>query len=262
MSSKPYIVVQVSTSVDSRMALGPNRTWWDDMADPRVKAAEPLGADLWREVENKINAVHKPQANMQGCGSFVKEGEELRPLPAVEGDIASLYQDYLPDEIVHRPDHRAWLVVVDGRGRLRLGYKGDDNPGTYMLHLTSHAAPPEYLAFLQREKIPYLISGERHVDLPAAMLKLNTQLGVKCMVSTAGGKLNGALLRAGLVDELNLIMRPELIGGTATPTLFDSPELEPDELPTRLELISAHVQADGCIYLRYRVLPPRRIELV
>ena len=66
-----------------------------------------------------------------------------------------------------------------------------------MLHLTSHAAPPEYLAFLRREKIPYLISGERHVDLSSAMLKLNTQLGVKCLVSTAGGKLNGALLRAG-----------------------------------------------------------------
>ena len=42
-------------------------------------------------------------------------------------------------------------------------------------------------------------------------------------------------------------MRPELIGGTATPTLFDSPELDSDELPTRLELISAHVPADGCI---------------
>jgi hypothetical protein len=36
----PYIVVRVSTSVDGRVALGPNRTWWDDLADPRCKTPD------------------------------------------------------------------------------------------------------------------------------------------------------------------------------------------------------------------------------
>jgi hypothetical protein len=49
---------------------------------------------------------------MQGCGSFVREGEALKPFPPFEGDPGFLYQDFLPDEIVHRPDHKAWLVVV------------------------------------------------------------------------------------------------------------------------------------------------------
>jgi riboflavin biosynthesis pyrimidine reductase len=239
------------------MALGPNRTWWDDMADPRCKPQEgkPDGnAELWREVEHYIGRVHQPQANMQGSGSFVKEGEELKPLPPFEGDPAPLYRDFLPDEIVHRPEHKTWLVVVDGRGRLRSGYKGEDNPGCYMLHLTSRAAPAEYLAFLQREKIPYLIAGERQVDLPCVMDKIKTVLDVNCLVSTAGGKLSGALLRAGLVDEINLIFRPEIIGGVETPSLFDSPDLKPDEWPVRLNLISAQVRADGFVWLRYETV--------
>ena len=91
------------------------------------------------------------------------------------------------------------------------------------------------------------------MDLPAAMRALKSKLGVTCVRSTAGARLNGALLRAGLVDEVNIIYRPEIIGGTETPTLFDSPELGPDEPPTKLRLISAQVRGEGHVWLRYEV---------
>lgn len=252
--NRPYLVVQMSTSVDGRVALGPNRTWWDDLADPRCKNPDPGNDALWREVESNIKRLHNPQAEMQGCGSFVKDEEALMPLPAYEGDPGPLYQDFLPDEIVHRPGHQVWLVLVDGRGRLRTGYKGNENPGNHMLHLTSHAAPPDYLAFLQRERIPYLIAGEQRVDLPRAMEKLKEILGVACVRSTGGARLNGALLKAGLVDEINLIFRPEIIGGFETLSLFASPDLGPDEWPTRLRLISVQVRAEGHVWLRYEVV--------
>jgi riboflavin biosynthesis pyrimidine reductase len=86
------------------------------------------------------------------------------------------------------------------------------------------------------------------------MEKLASQLNITCVLSTAGGKLNGALLRAGLVDEINVEFFPAVIGGSDTPSLFDSPELKPDELPTQLKLISAQVQADGHVWLRYEVV--------
>jgi 2,5-diamino-6-(ribosylamino)-4(3H)-pyrimidinone 5'-phosphate reductase len=252
--NRPYLVIQISTSVDGRVALGPNRTWWDDMDDPRCKAPDKGHEALWHEVESNIKRLHNPQGEMQGSGSFAKEGEPLKPLLPFEGDPQLLYQDYLPDEVVHRPNHKVWLVVVDGRGRLRTGYKGNENPETHMLHLTSHGAPAEYLAFLQREKIPYLIAGEQHVDLKCVMEKLKTVLGVNCVRSTAGAKLNGALLKAGLVDEINIIFRPEIIGGFETPSLFDSPELAPDEWPARLKLISVQVRAEGHVWLRYETV--------
>ena len=105
--------------------------------------------------------------------------------------------------------------------------------------------PVEYLASLRQENIPYLVSGEERVDLRAVMGKLRTLLGIERLVSTAGGRLNGALLRAGLVDAVSIVFFPALIGGFATPALFDSPDLKAEEWPTRLELISAQVQAGG-----------------
>jgi 2,5-diamino-6-(ribosylamino)-4(3H)-pyrimidinone 5'-phosphate reductase len=41
-------------------------------------------------------------------------------------------------------------------------------------------------------------------------------LGARCVVSHAGGDLNGALLRAGLVDELHVVTVPALVDGLGT----------------------------------------------
>lgn len=253
-SERPYVVVLVNVSVDGRLALGPNLTWWDRLADPRSKESHQAFRGLFREVRNTIAYIHHPQAHLHGAGSLIRERDVLKPLPPFEGDPAVLYQDFLPDEIVHQPDHEVWPTIVDGRGRLRRGDFGEEDPlGRDWLRLTSHRAPAEYLAFLQRERIPYLIAGEERVDLPAVLGKLKRKLGMSCIESLAGGKLNGALLRAGLVDEINIIYRPEAIGGTETPTLFDSPELGPDEWPTKLRLLSTQVWAEGHVWLRYEV---------
>jgi len=186
----------------------------------------------------------------------MREGDEPEALPLFEGDPQDLYQDFLPQAIVNRPGHRGWFTAVDGRGRIRWFYKEYPDEawqGWHLLVLVAHHTPPEYLAYLQREEIPYLVAGEGHVDLGLALEKMKARLGVTCVLSTAGGKLNGALLRAGLVDEMNVEFLPAVIGGFETPSLFDSPALERDELPARLELISAQAQVGGRVWLRYRV---------
>jgi 2,5-diamino-6-(ribosylamino)-4(3H)-pyrimidinone 5'-phosphate reductase len=99
------------------------------------------------------------------------------------------------------------------------------------------------------------VAGEGRVDLRLALQKMCSRLGVTSLLSTAGGRLNGALLRAGLVDEINVDFLPAVIGGFETPTLFDSPDLKPDEWPTRLKLISAQVRQEGHVWLRYQVVP-------
>jgi|GEM_PF-6441392 len=92
------------------------------------------------------------------------------------------------------------------------------------------------------------------------MEKLKTLLGVECVVSTAGSRLNGALLRAGLVDEISLVFLPAVIGGDSTPTLFRSPDLGPDGWPTLLKLLSVKSEDKGRVYLHYQVLQEEEDE--
>jgi 2,5-diamino-6-(ribosylamino)-4(3H)-pyrimidinone 5'-phosphate reductase len=252
--SRPKVVVLNSASVDGRLAVSPEvLLLYDD------KRWEAIGGSSDFNMFEWLKATHQPQATLEGSGSFAREGDEPEPLPPFEGDPQSLYQDFLPDAVIHRPGHRGWFTAVDGRGRIRWTYKdgaafGEAWEGWYPLVLVGHHTPAEYLAYLQREDIPYLIAGEGQVDLLVALEKMKSQLNVTCLLSTAGGRLNGALLRAGLVDEINVEFLPAVVGGFDTPALFDSPALKADEWPTRLELISAQVQVGGQVWLRYNVV--------
>lgn len=247
---RPYLILQIAASADGRISFGPNRTQWEDMADERQRIVE--GDGLWETVSGYIKANCRPQADILGSNSLAKEGAPLRDLPAFEGDPAGLYEDYLPEDVLNRPGHEGWLVVVDGQGRLRSGYRGEGNLSWHMLHLVSHAAAPEYLAFLRSRSIPYLIAGQKQVDLQAVLRKLRQKLKVERAMTTAGGKLAGALIRAGLIDELNIIYRPMVIGGRDTPALFDAPDLRADQWPIRLKLLSVHAEQDQ-VWIKYKV---------
>ena len=247
--SRPRVIVHAVASVDGRITLAPDVLLL--YGDERWQAVAGSSDDVYE----RLKFTYKPQVFLEGSGSFVLSSTEPEPLPPVAGDPQSLYQDFLPHDVVHRPGHQGWFTAVDSRGRVRWFYKEFEGwEGWHLLILVAQNTPPEYLAYLQREKIPYLVAGEKRVDLHAALEKLGSQLGVTCVVSTAGGKLSGALLRAGLVDEISIEFFPAVIGGPETPSLFDAPALKPDEWPTRLKLISAQVQAEGRVGLRYQVV--------
>jgi 2,5-diamino-6-(ribosylamino)-4(3H)-pyrimidinone 5'-phosphate reductase len=255
---RPKVITINTASVDGKLAVSPEKPLL--YGDERWQAIEEWSpADESTGAYDQIKRIHSPQATLEGSGSFVPEGTEPDPLPPFEGDPAPLYKDFIPESTVRREGHRGWFTAVDGRGRVRNWIKdgavfGADHTGWHLLVLVGRHTPAAYLAYLQRESIPYLVAGDGPVDLRLGLEKMRKKLGVTCVLSTAGGRLNGALLRAGLVDEINVEFLPVLIGGPETPSLFNSPLLKPDEMPTRLKLISAQMQSGGRVWLRYRVI--------
>ena len=130
--------------------------------------------------------------------------------------------------------------------------QGDET--TSLLVIASRSTPLPYLAYLRQERIPYLLAGSRRVDLTSALAKMRTQLGTRCLVSEAGGGLNGALLRAGLVDELHIITVPALIGGLGTPSVMDGPPLGTGSFPVPLRTVDVQVGAHGTVWAHYEVM--------
>jgi len=50
-----------------------------------------------------------------------------------------------------------------------------------MVHLVSYNVAPESLTFLQKSKIPYLISGKERVDLKNMLSKIYNKLNIKIL---------------------------------------------------------------------------------
>jgi riboflavin biosynthesis pyrimidine reductase len=250
MSAKkrPYVVLQMAASIDGRIAFAPDLTMFDQHPAARLL---PDGAPVWNKVAAAIEADWHPTGTMMGSGTVLRRDARLKDLPPVERDGTLLYQDFLPAEVVEPT--RTWAILVDGRGRCRSGYKATETPGNHILHLTSRAAPAEYLAFLRRERIPYLVDGEAHVDVRTALPKLSAVLGLRVIRLWGGGTLNGVMFRHRLVDEVHQIVQPVVIGGAATPTLVDCADLQPGEDPAVLRLLNARTEDAGYVWLHYRV---------
>jgi riboflavin biosynthesis pyrimidine reductase len=174
-TTRPRVVVSVTATADGRVTLNRAERLLDDGPDRRWKTAWPPDvADLLTRREAAIEQRHHPTVFLEGSGTFAADAAGALPLP-----------DTSPK----------WFAVVDGRGRVVWTHKGDKEVS--LLVIASHGTPLPYLAYLRRERIPYLLAGTLHVDLPSALAKFQLQLGAQCVVSTAGGGLNGAATATG-----------------------------------------------------------------
>jgi riboflavin biosynthesis pyrimidine reductase len=103
--------------------------------------------------------------------------------------------------------------------------------------------------------VSYIFAGKSELDLTLTLDILNRELGVKRLLLEGGGGTNGAFLRAGLVDELHLILCPVVDGAKGAPSIFDSTEAEADQrAPVKAMMLeSSHAMEGGAMLLRYRI---------
>jgi 2,5-diamino-6-(ribosylamino)-4(3H)-pyrimidinone 5'-phosphate reductase len=144
------------------------------------------------------------------------------------------------------PDHGGpLLAVVDGRGRVR-EWEALRNAGHWsdVLALHARATPPRPVG----RSVPELVVGVERVDLAAALAAL-AHRGKKVVRVDSGGALTGALLSAGLVDEISLLIHPCVAGGQGNPRWHGSATLH----ARALDLVASETFDGGLVWLRYRL---------
>jgi 5-amino-6-(5-phosphoribosylamino)uracil reductase len=112
-------------------------------------------------------------------------------------------------------------VIASGSGSI------DSNSAIFkkrpapVIVLTNGSISKRRLETLQKLATDVKSVGEDEIDFRAAFAWLRKKWKVKRLLCEGGGELNGALFRAGLVDELHLTICPYIFGGQEAPTICD-----------------------------------------
>ena len=226
-SQRPRVICHMLASVDGRITV----TGW------------PLSPEARRQYE-VVHASYEADGWM--CGRVTMEPFAKRVRS--ETEVAREHTGGAPrDDFVAPGEHDSFAFAVDPSGRL--AWESNDIDGDHVVAILSERVSDEYLTLLREHGVSYLIAGERDVDLSLALEKIGARFGVRTLMLEGGGRINGGMLRAGLIDEVSLLVAPVADGRIGTPALFDGE----DVTPRRLVLETVERRPEDVLWLRYRV---------
>lgn len=140
-------------------------------------------------------------------------------------------------------------IITDTKGTLLWDRPApDERP---LLILTSEAVSREYLAYLDSQNISWIACGREHIDLPRACALLAAEFGVERMAVVGGGAINAGFLRAGLLDEVSLLIGAGIDGRGGMAAVFDGSPMDYPVTPLKLEGVKAF--DSGAVWLRYSI---------
>jgi 2,5-diamino-6-(ribosylamino)-4(3H)-pyrimidinone 5'-phosphate reductase len=231
---RPRVICHMMASVDGRIVAG----GW------------PLSAVARREYE----LVHGSyEADGWICGRVTMEPFAKRVRP--EADVVREYTGGTRRDDFRAPGaHDSFAFAIDPSGRL--AWESSDIDGDHVVAILSERVSDEYLAFLRERGVSYLLAGARDVDLALALEKIGAKFGVRTLMLEGGGRINGGMLRAGLIDEVSVLVAPVVDGRIGTPALFDVDDEH--AVSQRLAFEDVEKRVDGVLWLRYRVATPSR----
>lgn len=232
-AERPHVICHMTSSVDGRI---------------KVRRWKTLDADSHYE---RVHAEFKGDAWM--CGRVTMQGY---------ADSAEKLPDAILDDAspVPREDHVArrgasgYAVALDARGRLDWGARNEIE-GDHVVVVLTESVPDQHLRALRAGGQSYLFAGDRTVDFAQALAKLRALFGIERLLVEGGGHINGSMLKAGVIDELSLLLAPAVDGLSGTPAVFDFAGEDEASMGGRRKLDLSHCErlSGGVVWLRYRI---------
>lgn len=231
---KPYVLCHMVTSVDGRI--------WGSRWRPKGNV-----------IPNLFERLHDQLVEELGGASWLCGRVTAQEFARGKGKVYPPTAERFPREnwFALRAA-KAWGVFLDAHGKAV--WERKDIGGDPILVILTEQVPDSHLAGLRGEGISYIFAGKTEVDLAQAFETLSRELGIRNLLIEGGGGANGAVLRAGLLDELSLVISPTIDGSTGAPTVFNSGDVDLGPAPVEGMTLASHQVLDGgAVWLRYKM---------
>jgi len=206
-NARPYVRCKLAMSMDGRTAMASGESKW-------------ITSEAAREDVQQLRRCSS--AIMTGCGTILSDDPLLT---ARTGDT----------------QHQPLRVILDSRLRISADARLFSQPGRTLVFTTVHDAEAEQLLEQAGAEIFHVDAVEGLVNLDTVLQELALQ-EVNDVLLESGATLSGAMLQAGLINELIVYMAPRLMGNAAR-GLFALPGL--DKMDQAIDLNISDVRAVG-----------------
>ena len=147
------------------------------------------------------------------------------------------------------------FIIIDNKPHL------NENGIDYICHwvekLILVTTNKNHVAYSLKNKYDNLdILFYEELDLKKLLEDLYSEYNVDKLTLQSGGNLNGLFVRENLIDYVNIVIAPLLVGGKDVSTLIDGKAIESDRELNKLralELIECNKLEDSYVQLKYKV---------
>jgi len=224
---KPYIITHMMSTVDGRIdcpMVGCLNT------DEYYVALDKLGK--CSKLSGRVTTVLESDAVEKAT-----EGSEGRPIGHEAFHVAEKADEY--------------TIAVDTYGKIQ--WKKNEADGHPLLSIMSEDVSEEYLEALTDQGISWITAGKGCIDLRRAVEILHEQFGVERLAVVGGGHICGGFAKAGLIDEVSVMLAPGIDGRDGQTDMFDGIS-KPDFKPYKLKLDSVERCNADILWIRYKMM--------
>ena len=213
-----------------------------------------MGASVTRKVDHeyeRTNNTYNPDAWLCGRVTTEENFTDFR-----KPDLNENAPQVSDGDFIANPDAEMYYVSIDRLGKV--GWttntiKYMERPEAHIIEVLSEKSSNAYRDLLRRLNISYIIAGEEYVNCTLASQKLKSLFGIKTLMVSGGGYINGSFLAEGIIDELSLVMAPVTDASSDTSTLFETGDYLDAIKPVEFSLKDVEQLVEGGLWLRYEV---------
>src|SRR5262249_29626315 len=125
-----------------------------------------------------------------------------------------------------------YAVVIDPSGKCE--WDGNQVSTEHVIEVLTEKVSNGYLDHLRDNNVSYIFGGKKELDLGLVLEKLHALFRIRTVRIDGGGHVNGAFLKAGLIDEISLVIAPLADGTIGSLVAFEAEEGYGKRKATRL----------------------------
>lgn len=157
--------------------------------------------------------------------------------------------DYIASSDTHN-----FYVSIDPDGCVRWKEKYVEKrgcPRSHIVEVLTEMASDDYIDYLHRLDISYIFAGEKFLDCSVMMSKLKQKFNIQRAMISGGGVTNWSFLKAGMIDEISLILCPFSEGDRNAAVLFEQSLYMPKDTPEAFTLTNVQTLPEDALWLIY-----------